>query len=199
VLGVSALHSRCWDAEHLLADLLGAVDASGLIACTHLVDWPWRHEAVSAHGPAPVLASLYAAATRRDGVAAVLLDADGATTSAGPDDRRAGAAQAAAEHRGRAAGRAVHYPGQESLVGDVPVADVLAGTAIDAVLSSHGEYAATAVLRTGGFIRPRFEGGRLVLHVGHEDPELLMPWEVAEPTPCCGQDHTLGPLDPLPH
>jgi hypothetical protein len=198
VLGVSALHSRCRDSEHLLAELLGAVDASGLIACTHLVDSPWRHEAVSVRGPALVLAWLYEAAARRDGVAAVLLDADGVTASSGPDDRRAGASQAAAEHRDRIAGRAVHYPGQHALVGDVPVADVLAGTAIEALLSSHGEYAATAVLRTGGFIRPRLEDGRLVLHVGHEDPELLMPWEVAEPTPCCGQDHTLGPLDPLP-
>ncbi len=80
----------------------------------------------------------------------------------------------------------MHYPGQETLVGDVPVTEVVAGTAIDAVTSTHGAYAAGAMLRTGGFVRPRYEDGALVLHVGHEDPTLLMPWEIAEPIPCCG-------------
>jgi len=195
VLGVSALHARCGDAEHLLAELLAGVDSRGLVGCTHLVDAPWRHEALSVRGDGAVLADLFAAAACRDGVAAALLEGEQVTAVAGPDDRRAGAEQAAAEHRDRVAGRAVHYPGQETLVGDVPVTEVLAGTAIEAVTSTHGAYAAGATLRTGGFVRPRYEDGALVLHVGHEDPALLMPWEIAEPTPCCGEDHVQGPLD----
>jgi hypothetical protein len=25
--------------------------------------------------------------------------------------------------------------------------------------------------------------------VGHTDPHRLVPWEVPNPTPCCGEDH----------
>ncbi len=183
VLGISALHARRHDSEQLLDALFGP--AAGLVACTHLVDTPWRHEALSVEGPLDLLRSI---ALPPD-VAAVLLDGDRTVTAAGDPDRQAGAREAAVAHRTRTGGRAVWFPGQELLTGDVPVADVLARTAIDRVVSAHGPYDEAAVVVTGGYVRPRFEGGKLTLDVGHDVPARLIPWEVPNPTPCCGADH----------
>lgn len=182
VLGVSALHARRHDAEELLARL--GVEAE-VVACTHLVSTPWRHEAVSIAGArlAPLLDRL------DPDCAAVLLDGEREVAARGEPDRLAGAREAAIAHQRRAGGRAVRFPGIDLLTGDVPVAEVLARTAIDRVVSAHGDYAEGAVLVTGGYIRPHFSGGALVLEVGHDDPARLVPWEVPNPTPCCGADH----------
>ena len=184
VLGASALHARAADAERLLREALGAVRAP-VTACTHLVDTPWRHEAVSVSGDPATLAVVADAIRRAEPAAAVVLG----DREEGPVDRRAGAREAAAARRERTGGRAVHFPGIELIVGDVAVGDVLARTAVDRVESSHGEFAADAVVQTGGFVRPRYRDGELVLLVGHTDPHRLVPWEVPNPTPCCGEDH----------
>jgi hypothetical protein len=189
VLGASALHARHTDAEHLLREVLGAV-REPVTACTHLVDTPWRHEAVSVEGEPAALAAVADAIRRVAPDAAVVLG----DREEGPADRRAGAREAAAAHRHRTGGRAVQFPGVDLLVGDVTVDDVVARTAIDRVESSHGEFAADAVVQTGGYVRPRYLDGELVLLVGHADPRRLMPWEVRNPTPCCGEDHPAGPL-----
>jgi hypothetical protein len=196
VLGISALHARRLDCEHLLTQVLAAVPGpDGLIACTHLVSAPWRHEALSVEAPPrDLLALIPAVRALGEDVAAVLLDGENTVTAHGEQSRQAGAREAAIAHRDRTGGRAVVYPGLARLTGEVPVGAVLETTAIDRIVSMHGEYDEAAVLVTGGYVRPRFEGGELVLHAGHDDPKRLIPWEVRTPTPCCGEDHLIGPL-----
>jgi hypothetical protein len=193
VLGISALHPQRADCEHLLTRVLAA--GASVVACTHLVSSPWRHEALSieAH-PRDLLALVPVVRGLGDQVAAVLLDGENTVTAHGEEARRPGAREAAIAHRDRSGGRAVLFPGVELLTGDVPVAEVVTTTAISRIVSMHGEFDPDAVLVTGGYVRPVFEGGELVLHVGHDDPRRLVPWEVRTPTPCCGEDHVTGPL-----
>lgn len=187
VLGVSALHSERKDSEHLLADVLTHLGVKDVVGCTHLVSTPWRHEAISVEAPehtdSAVVSILPALGTE---IAAVLLDSTGVRMTRGPHDRRAGALEAAEAAASRTSGRAVAFPGRDLLVGDVPVQEILTRTAVDAVISSHGAYDVNAVLRTGDFIRPSYNDGQMIVHVGHSDPALLMPWETADPGPCCG-------------
>lgn len=192
VLGVSACHAKRADSEHLLADVLAVlrrnIGDDEIVACTHLVNSPWRHEALSIEGPADLDLVEVAHALDED-AALVCITADQVLELGGPPAVLGGATEAALAHTTRAGGRAVVYPGQHLLVGDVPVTDVIALTAVDAVLSSHGAYAEDAVLVTGGYVRPVFQDGRLVVLAGHADPRRLMPWEVRNPIPCCGADH----------
>ena len=83
-------------------------------------------------------------------------------------------------------GRAVRFPGIELLTGTVPVADVLAGTAIDEVrVLAGGLLPPAAMLLTRDFCRPVYEAGALVLHVLPAGPGRVAPFEVPNPTPCC--------------
>lgn len=184
VVGASRLDAAVAEAEHLLLDLLALlgspVDAVG---CTHLVSAPWRHEAVSLEVAGPVAVGEFASAVSGE-VGVVVLGADGVLASAGLEDRRAGAAEAARTHASRSGGRAVVFPGSAQLVGEVSVAEVLSDTAVEDVLST-GEYAPNAVVLTGGYVRPEYVNGRLVLRAQHADPTRLRPW-LAPETHCCG-------------
>lgn len=182
VVGASRLDRDAAGAEHLLRDLLTLVPADDAVACTHLVSDPWRHEAVSLEVPSrPSAMSLAGAAPE---LAVVVLGADGVLEEVGPADRRAGAREAARTHASRTGGRALAFPGSALLVGEVPVAEVLARTAVEQVLST-GEYAPDAVLHTGGYVRPEFLEGRLVLRTQHADARRLRPW-IGPETHCCG-------------
>ncbi len=187
---LSALHAVRGDSEHLLAELTALVGAAGaraddeLLALTHLVAAPWRHEALSVDVAAEDVPAWSAAIDEHGGVAAVWTDAAGAVVVQGPERARPGALGALFEHR-QGRGRAVVFPGQSTLSGDVAVAEILARTAVDMVRSSHGPFAEDAVVTASEFLRPVREGGRLVLLVGHRDPRRLVAWEVPNPTPCC--------------
>jgi hypothetical protein len=83
-------------------------------------------------------------------------------------------------------GPAVRFPGIELLTGTVPVADVLAGTAIEEVrVLAGGVLPPAAVLQTREFCRPVYEAGTLVLHVLPAGPGRVASFEVPNPTPCC--------------
>ncbi|WP_314410831.1 hypothetical protein [Streptomyces sp. DSM 40484] len=85
-----------------------------------------------------------------------------------------------------AKGRAVLYPGVTALTGTVPVADVLARSAIDRVtVLGSGDAAPEACLVTRGHVRPLWQGGRLVLSAMPAAGGTLAPFEVPNPTPCC--------------
>lgn len=80
----------------------------------------------------------------------------------------------------------MQFPGVDLLTGTGPVADVLAGTAIDEVrVLAGGTLPPGAVLQTRGFCRPVYEAGALVLHVLSAGPGRVAPFEVPNPTPCC--------------
>jgi hypothetical protein len=110
-------------------------------------------------------------------------------TSTGPVALRPVLAEVLEAHRTRSSGRAVVFPGSTTLTGTVTVADAVAGTAIDRVqvLGSAEPDGATALV-TRGFVRPRWSGGRLVLHAQPAVGGALVPFETPDPTPCCA-DH----------
>jgi hypothetical protein len=93
---------------------------------------------------------------------------------------------AATDRAAGADGRAVRFPGVDLLVGTVPVADVLARTAVDEVrVLAGGTLPPGAQLDTRDFCRPTYQGGRLVLLVLPAGPGRVAPFEVPNPTPCC--------------
>ncbi len=89
-----------------------------------------------------------------------------------------------------AVGRAVIYPGVGSLTGTLTIAEVLSRSAIDrvTVLGSPGQPAPDTRLVTGDHVRPQWQNGELVLAAMPAVGGTLVPFEVADPTPCCA-DH----------
>jgi hypothetical protein len=100
------------------------------------------------------------------------------------------------ETRRRDAGRAVRFGGCLRLTGSLPIAEVLAASAIDRIaLLGGGTVAPDWQLSTRGFVRPRWQRGELVLAVlavlavlpagPATGPATVAPFEVPNPTPCC--------------
>ena len=105
------------------------------------------------------------------------------------DDPAAPARTALAEASTGVGGRAVRFPGSTAFTGRVPVGEVLAGSAIDAVVGIGVPVGPDDVLDTGsGFLRPQLDGGRLVLLVEPVAGGVLQPVEVADDArhQCCG-------------
>jgi len=86
-------------------------------------------------------------------------------------------------------GRAVFYPGVDTLVGRVTVGHILASTAIDRiVVLGGGDPSDDQVVETRDFVRPLWSGGVLTLTTQPAWDGLLVPFETPNPTPCCA-DH----------
>lgn len=83
-------------------------------------------------------------------------------------------------------GRCVRFPGQEALTGVLPAAEVVARSAIDEVVGVGVAVTAESSVDTRGFVRPAFDGGRLVLLVEPAAGGVLRPVEVEQPHECCG-------------
>jgi hypothetical protein len=98
-----------------------------------------------------------------------------------------GAAQVLLEREG---GRAVVFPGVESLTGIRTIGEVLASSAIErvVVLGGGGEPPAKQELDTRDFVRPQWMDGRLTLVAQPARDGRLVPFESPTPTPCCA-DH----------
>jgi hypothetical protein len=110
-------------------------------------------------------------------------------------DRRAGpvalvalADRAARQRRDQADGRAVVFPGVDTLVGTVSVEHILTRTAIDRLVALDGATLEPSTrLVTRDFVRPRWTAGELVLHVQRAARDTVVPFEVPTPTPCCAE------------
>ncbi|GAB7047777.1 hypothetical protein [Catenuloplanes indicus] len=162
-LGLSLGHATDAEAEHWLATHLPAVP--GLVACTHNVPAPHPHVALSVAAPERV----------------VLPGTD--------PGLRAAADEAAARHRDRVSGRAVVFPGVESLTGALTAADILDRSAIERVTVLGGTDAGPdALIETRDFVRPLFRAGKLELVLVPVVGGRFAPFEVPNPTPCCA-DH----------
>jgi hypothetical protein len=162
IVGLSRGDAQVLQAEHWLHELVRPLGLPGPIACTHLVQTPYPHVAVSVDGPLPA-------------------------TSA-PELAEA-AEQAAAAHRARTGGRAVRYPGVDELVGSLTVAWVLNLSAIERVIVlGGGEPSPDTVLHTRDFVRPQWMDGVLTLVATRVAGGGIAPFEVPNPTPCCA-DH----------
>ncbi|QXG74594.1 hypothetical protein KUM42_11915 [Modestobacter sp. L9-4] len=175
---------------HLLAAVDEALAGSGAVAelvCTH-VD---RSAAVPRAGVSLRLDGEPAdpAATR----AALARALSGPVVTGEQDGEQDGeesapARTAVAEAAAGSAGRAVRFPGQTGVSGLVPVARLLAETAIDRVAGLGGAVADTDVVDTGdhGFLRPTWSGGELTLLVEPTVGGVLRPFEIEDPHECCG-------------
>jgi hypothetical protein len=159
------------DVEHAL-DGVGADVGEGWVF-THEVRTPEPHYAVLACTSTPLGAGPLVALERRLGV----------RPAAPPAGDPAWAQLLAGDGP-----RAVRFPGQDALPDEPTVRALLAGTAIEALaVLGGGAIQNDDVVVTRGFLRPLLRGGRLVLPVLPAGAGRVAPFEVPDPTPCCGQ------------
>ncbi|GAA5084438.1 hypothetical protein HNP84_002023 [Thermocatellispora tengchongensis] len=166
MIGLSLGHRTEREAEHWLREIVPPSGLPGLVACTHLVQAPYPHVAIS-----------LAVAEPPPGLPAPA-----------PELRDA-AGRAAAEHAARRSGRAVLYPGVERLTGTLTVGEVLAVSAIERVTQLGGPPPGPDVeVETRDFVRPLWHDGLLTLVTVPVAGGRVAPFEVPDPTPCCA-DH----------
>ncbi|GGM84777.1 hypothetical protein ACFFX1_24555 [Dactylosporangium sucinum] len=85
--------------------------------------------------------------------------------------------------------RAVLFEGSDKLVGTIPVATVLAESAIDQVTILGGALVVPEMLiDTRDFVRPIWREGKLTLVTQFARNGVLVPFEPPSQTPCC-HDH----------
>ncbi|AZS84313.1 hypothetical protein AB0465_03505 [Streptomyces griseoviridis] len=153
-------------ADHLLHTLATELALpQGVFGCTHLIRGDRPRVAVSLALPSRPLPR-----TALEGLAALGHE----TTDGVPDDT----------------GRAVLYPGAAALTGTITLAETLSRSAITAVvaLGSPDRPPPQTRLMTRDHVRPQWQDGELVLTVMPAAGDLLVPFEVPDPTPCCA-DH----------
>jgi hypothetical protein len=163
VIGLDLGHTTTREAEHWLANL---PPVPGLMACTHFVG------------------------------GRVVITVDGIDTNElpphGVSSRTGEASAAASEHSTRRSGRVVIYPGVARLVGSLPVADMVAMSAIERVvvmgLPGRPEAEPRTIIDTRDFVRPQWMDGALTLVATPAPSGRIAPFEVPNPTPCCA-DH----------
>lgn len=152
-------------ADHLLHTLVAELALpEATFGCTHLV----RETARGSSSPSPCRRSRSCVPPRSGS-----RPAD--TTSPGPPDT---------------VGRAVLYPGAPALTGTLTIAELLSRSAIDrvTVLGAPGRPSPETRLITGDHVRPQWQNEELVLTAMPAVGGTLVPFEVADPTPCCA-DH----------
>lgn len=167
VLGADRGDTDVGGAEHLaamLTTLLQAELGTPTVVCTHQIRDIAPHYAVSLEYPGGGAAPAVAAT----------------------EQWAAGAQLAMAAHWDRTGGRAVRFPGEETLTGTVKVCAVLGRTAIDQVDVLGGSPAEGLLLQTREHVRPTFRSGRLVLLVRPAGDGEVIPFEIAAPHLCCG-------------
>jgi hypothetical protein len=173
ILGLDLGHTTTVEAEHWLADL---PPVPGLVACTHLVH----------HGRRRVVITLAAPG----GIDTATLPPRPPT--ADPPDYDQVDQAAAKDHAAGRAGRAVIYPGVERLTGVLSAADLLAMSAISRIKLIGGpqpDVAPDTLIDTRDFVRPQWMDGQLTLVATPAPSGRIAPFEVPNPTPCCGGSH----------
>ncbi len=190
VAGLDLLTSRERDADHQARQIAAILADRGLgdiTVATHGAQvGHLRHVAltVGAVGDSAVLWEVLAdnaAAAESLGTGVLLAD-----RYRGEPELRDTLTAAVIAHANRASGRAVVFPGSSLITGTVSVGEVLDRSAIDRVrVLAGGSADGAAQLVTRDFLRPRWTGGELVLDVQPAAAGTLVPFETANPTPCC--------------
>ncbi|MFF0622131.1 hypothetical protein [Streptomyces sp. NPDC004296] len=185
VLGIDGGHRDRTALERLV---LEAVQDTGcpraVLLCTHPIRTGQAHHAASIELPATTGPTALAA------LAARLMEPGAAV--AGPDDGPArgaqeyhpGALQARQALLTRQSGRAVRFPGQESLRGRLTIARALATGAVDRVDALGAEVDPDTVVDTRDFVRPVFHDGVLVLEVTPAAGGTVIPLELRDQHIC---------------
>jgi hypothetical protein len=176
IIGLDLGHASTKAAEHWLAKLPPVL---GLVACTHLVPGPRARVVITLDCPDDAVLIL-PPSTVEDQVADHMADQTA-------EDR------AVAEHTRRRSGRAVIYPGVETLTGQVTVTDLLTRTAISRIhlIGGTGDPLPQTLIDTRSFVRPQWMDGQLTLVATPAPDGRIAPFEVPNPTPCCA-DHALA-------
>lgn len=193
VIGVDSGAATLDEADRLLRLLPVPEEA---VACTHLIRRGDPHVACSLQVPATHVAGILEvlAVQARDRPLGIA----GAGQQTGPRQLVAGAAVAAGRHAARTGGRAVVYPGVHRLTGDVTAMELLATSYIDRIVVLPGrsspEPSTTVVTRD--HVRPEWINGVLTLVTTPAGPGAVAPFELPDPTPCCGGDLTRGKVAP---
>ncbi|BEP13802.1 hypothetical protein acdb102_21130 [Acidothermaceae bacterium B102] len=185
VLAVDTTVTTLAEIEHVLLDLGEQVALpDDAYLCTHMMRDDRPHYVVS-------LTSADEASL--DAVRQHLTEWDSAVSHGEPVNGagiRAGLRMGVREALTRDGGRAVRFPGWDSVRGSLPVGEVLAATPIGRLeVLGGGTAALTDILHSRGFVRPLWRSGELVLPVLPSGPGAVAPFEVPNPTPCCGE-HT---------
>lgn len=192
-VGLAAGQQDRSEMEHLLAVAVQLLDGV-VLACTHVVDGAWAAsvETTADVGRSGELWALLQEHGAADVAVCVRSRGDDPRIDdprvdvAGPVGLRHAAGQASLELAGRLAGRAVLFPGQGRLTGEVATDDVPALSAIRAVEGIAGTPTVGTRLVTRDFVRPVLRAGALVLQVRPFGEEgTVAPFEVPDPTPCC--------------
>lgn len=177
-------------AEHLASEVGPELLAIASLACTHVISDPFGHYAVSLEIPRELATGEQEALIDRAARASCGLSIDDdRLVMAGEPDLQSGALLAAAQHRDRSAGRAFRYPGDDRMRGDLTVAAVMAGSAIERVEALGANAGPTSLVLTRDFVRPQLRDGALVLVVTPRGEDVFQPFESKNPHACC-EDHS---------
>jgi hypothetical protein len=183
------------EVEHEVEHLLRRLPVRTDLVCTHTVGGAAGEalrtaasvRLVGLDGDALDQAGLLTALAGLWGGAAVLADdSDGPSVEIGPSDFRSGARAAVEQARRGEGGRAVRFPGQDRLAAPLHVNEVPLVSSVHALLPAAGVLAPDAVLDPGGYLRPRFVAGRLVLDVRPGPGGTVVPVERASVHTCSG-------------
>ena len=169
VLGLDLGHATIVEAEHWLAQLPPVL---GLVGCTHLVPGTRPRVVITLAAPGGIDTSILPA-----------------RPASHVDDEGAGLAAAAAHAAGRA-GRAVIYPGVDTLTGTMTAAHLLATSAIERIRILGGtqpDAQPETLVDTRDFVRPQWMDGRLTLVATPAPAGRIAPFEIPNPTPCCAE------------
>jgi len=86
-------------------------------------------------------------------------------------------------------GRCIRFDGQQRLTGKHRLADLVRDTGIDGVVAIGATLDLDTVIDTGGFVRPEYRDGDLVLLVERAAGGVFQPVEVEQPHECCAGSH----------
>ncbi|RSM91517.1 hypothetical protein DMH04_00475 [Kibdelosporangium aridum] len=189
IIGVDFGAATLAEADQLLRRLPVPEEA---IACTHLIRRGTPHVACSLRLPADQVAGMLEVLAAQDRPIGI----SGAGHESGPRELVAGAAIAAGRHAARTSGRAVIYPGVKGLIGDVTAMKLVATSYIDRILVLPGRSSpdpSTTVI-TRDHVRPEWINGVLTLVTTPAGPGMVTPFELPDPTPCCGDGTEASPL-----
>jgi hypothetical protein len=194
VIGVDFGAATLAEADQVLCQLPVPEEA---ISCTHLIRRGTPHVACSLQLPTKHVDAVLDVLIEQAGVRA--LGIVGAGRETGPRDLVAGAAMAAGQHSARTSGRAVIYPGVHRLTGKVTALSLVAMSEINRIIVLPERTSPTpgTVVVTRDHVRPEWTDGLLTLVTAPAGADSVTPFELPDPTPCCGDDLAHRKASPL--
>jgi hypothetical protein len=190
VIGLSGGERDRARLEHAVMEVAGFLPQVNLV-CTHELAEEGGYYCGSlflGQQPDPAVLERLDGDLRRTGYSAVIL-AEDSEAVLGDRARVEAARQVAKQLAGRESGRAIEFLGRSAVPLNITVAELIQTTAIDEVVALGADVIPASEIQTNDFLRPRLQGGRLVLHLTALAGGRFRPFEVASPHQCCEHDH----------